>query len=148
MSSENFATDTDATCNIKVVVYPSSLIRSRAEYLDQQLGVATDLQALKKCSRHNRGGWLPLLRAGPETGFPEVAPSNDIYYQEGTPMDSWYSRFGIQKGEEDAQDAWITASHLKVTRDSPRLRLLKLHQDKFKDNCQQGLTRTWIESGD
>jgi hypothetical protein len=63
-------------------------------------------------------------------------------------MDSWYGRFGIQKGEEDAQDAWITASHLKVTRDSPRLRLLKLHQDKFKDNCQQGLTRTWIESGD
>jgi hypothetical protein len=34
-------------------------------------------------------------------------------------MDSWCNVYGIQEGQEDCQDFWITASRLKLTRDVP-----------------------------
>jgi hypothetical protein len=55
----------------------------------------------------------------PETGFPEVAPECGIYYQEAPPTNSWYNIYSIQEGQENCQDFWMTASRLKVARDSP-----------------------------
>jgi hypothetical protein len=78
-----------------------------------------------------------------ETGFPDYAPANGVWFQRPPPMDSWHGMYGGAAGLEDLEHFWMTAIRLRTTRDQPFAP--RAYENEEKDGrllCLNGFPRT------